>query len=155
MELHTVNDDHFDQIIKLIKTPEEMYLVYPSGTFPFDQRQLKKLQDTRAELTVGVVDGEVACFANLYDLTAGTSGFIGNIIVDSRHRAKGYGRLILSHMVEVLLGKYEAEPHLSVFGYNIPAINLYKSFGFRPYDVELRDDFNGNPVALFHMKYER
>lgn len=130
-----------------------MYLVYPNGRYPLDLDQLEHLNTVRHDLSVLIVNDQVAGFANIYDLKEGQSAFIGNVIVDETHRDKGYGLALIKHMKTLIEVKYNAVPHLSVFGGNSKAIMLYKSLGFEPYDVEARINYAGQQVALFHMRF--
>jgi ribosomal protein S18 acetylase RimI-like enzyme len=146
--------EHFAEIAALVKSPEELYLVYPSGHYPWDSLQLRQLAHMRSDLTVALVDGEVAAFANLYDVIPNQSAFIGNLIVSPRYKRMGIGRSLTVHMIEICEKKYRARPHLSVFGFNAPAILLYSSLDFKPYAVEPREDLKGEPVVLFHMRHD-
>jgi ribosomal protein S18 acetylase RimI-like enzyme len=154
LQFVAATEDHFADITALVRSPEELYLVYPSGRYPWDIAQLKRLAQLRSDLTVALVDGEVAAFANLYDLVPNKSAFIGNLVVSPGYKRLGIGRSLTLHMMEICEGTYRARPHLSVFGFNAPAILLYTRLGFTPYAVEPREDLKGETVALFHMRYE-
>jgi ribosomal protein S18 acetylase RimI-like enzyme len=148
----TATEEHFADIGSLVTSPEELYLVYPSGQYPWDTAQLKHLAQVRSDLTVALVDGEVAAFSNLYDVIPNDSAFIGNLIVSQRFKRMGIGMSLTSKMMDVCENKYRARPHLSVFGFNTPAILLYSALGFKPYAVEPREYLNGEKVVLFHMR---
>lgn len=141
----------FERIASLTKSPAELYLVYPSGQFPWDVAQLNALYTKRSDFTVAETDGQIAAFANLYQVKPGESAFIGNVIVDSAYRGLGIGRQLTQHMIRVCRDNYTAIPHLSVFGFNAPAMLMYAGLGFVPYAVEARQDLQGKPVALIHM----
>ena len=83
------------------------------------------------------------------------SAFTGNIIVSQSSRGFGFGRALTQHMVEVCNNIYKAEPYLSVFNHNTPALSMYQKLGFRPYAMEQRLNSDGDRVALLHMKYEQ
>jgi ribosomal protein S18 acetylase RimI-like enzyme len=58
-------------------------------------------------------------------------------------------------MVQLAFEKYRVpEVRISVFDSNVPALLLYGTLGFRPYDLEQRIDPEGNRVALIHMRLQ-
>jgi ribosomal protein S18 acetylase RimI-like enzyme len=154
LQFVAATEEHFSAIGSLVTSPEELYLVYPSGHYPWDRQQLKQLAQVRSDMTLALVDGEVAAFANLYDVKPNESAFIGNLIVSPRFKRLGIGKALTQHMMEICERAYQARPHLSVFGFNAPAVFLYSALGFKPYGVESREDLKGERVALFHMRYE-
>jgi len=146
----------FKKICDLIKSKEELFLVYPSGTYPLDEAQLIELNRIRKELTVVVRKNRIVGFANLYDYKEGGSAFIGNVVIDKGCRNQGLGREIVSHMLNMAFNKYRLpEVKISVFSENTSALLLYSSFGFLPYGIEERKNQEGNRVALIHMKMGR
>lgn len=154
MQFVAASEHHFAEVRCLVRSPEELYLVHPSGQYPWDIEQLKQLAQVRSDLTVALVDGEVAAFANLYDVKPNQSAFIGNLIVSPGFKRLGIGRSLTLHMMQICEREYQARPHLSVFGFNAPAILLYSGLGFKPYAVEPREDLNGASVVLLHMRHE-
>ncbi|MCP5205755.1 MAG: GNAT family N-acetyltransferase [Hahellaceae bacterium] len=143
--------NQFLEIATLPASAEELYLVYPSGHYPWSVEQLDKLYETRREFTVAVINGSVAAFANLYNVIPGKSAFIGNVIVADAYKGKGVGRALTGHMIRICTEKYGAAAHISVFGFNARAILMYASMGFTPYAVEARKNIAGESVALFHL----
>lgn len=141
-------------IANLVSSPEELYLVYPDGSYPWDTTQLDVLSETRPDFTVGIIQGVVVAFANLYHVIPNESAFIGNVIVSNNYKGRGIGKALTLHMVEISLSKYAATPYLSVFGFNSRALLMYSQLGFKPYDVEPRKKLSGEAVALIHMRYE-
>lgn len=148
-------EEDFDNICKLIKSKGELFLVYPSGSYPFTVSQVKELSEVRKELTVAVAGSEIIGFANLYNYEPGVLAFIGNVIIDEGYRGKGLGKEIVSYMLNKAREKYALpEIRISVFSENVPALLLYSGFGFMPYEIEERKNPKGNRVALIHMKKE-
>ena len=150
-------ENDYAGICCLIKTEDELFMVYPNGHYPLTIDQVKKLSQIRKELTVAVdEEGEVIGFANLYNFERGKTAFIGNVVIDPGYRGKGLGKAIISHILEKAFGHYDLpEVQISVFSENTPALFLYSSFGFVPYGIEERCDPKGKRVALIHMKLER
>lgn len=149
-------EDDFQGICSLITSKEELFLVYPSGKYPFTVEQIVELSKVRKELTVVVEDNKIIGFANLYNYESGKSAFIGNVVVDKKHRGKGLGKEIVLYMLKVGYEKLDLpELRISVFSENTPAMLLYSGLGFVPYEIEERKDFDSKRVALVHMKMER
>ncbi|MBT9311683.1 GNAT family N-acetyltransferase [Leptothoe kymatousa TAU-MAC 1615] len=146
-------ENHYGAIGNLVDSPEELYLVCPTGHYPWDEEQLQAIATQRQELTVGQIDSTIVAFSNLYDVVPQQSAFIGNVVVAKAHRGKGLGKCLIQHMAQVCQTKYQAWPHLSVFNNNTRALLLYTELGFRPYGVESKLDLNQDRVALIHMKY--
>ena len=155
MQITEAIEAQYKEIGSLISSPEELYLIYPSGRFPWDVAQLKQLAEIRSDFTVCIVQGEIAAFANLYDAAPGVSAFIGNVIVSEKHKGKGIGKALTLHMIDLCREKYRAVPHLAVFGFNARALLMYAGLGFVPYKAEPRKNLNGETVALIQMKYEQ
>lgn len=153
MELIPAIEQHYPAIGNLVTSPEELFLVYPSGYFPWDVEQLKAIAAVRHELTVGIVNGRVVAFSNFYDLVPHKSAYIGNVIVAPDYRGQGLGKTLIKHMMHACQEKYQAIPHISVFNGNTRALLLYAELGFTPYAVESKLNLTGNRVALIHMKY--
>ena len=153
IELREASARDYQEICDLIKSETELFMVYPTGTFPLDVKQLEDLSKERKDLTVAINDSKVIGFANFYNYVALKSAFIGNVVVKHRLRGKGLGRKIVSYMLDLAFKKHKLqEVHLSVFSHNIKALLLYSSFGFRPYDMEERRDHANKRAVLLHMK---
>ena len=153
MKLLPATEQHYVAIGNLVTSPEELYLVCPSGNYPWDVEQLKAIAAKRHSLTVGIVDDEIVAFANFYDLVPQTSAFIGNVIVAQSYRGRGLGKILIQHMVKTCQHKYKAVPHISVFNDNARALLLYSDLGFSPYAVEQKLNLGGDRVALIHMRW--
>ncbi|MCE2572359.1 GNAT family N-acetyltransferase [Motilimonas eburnea] len=155
MKFCSATTAHYDQIIDMVSSPEELYLFYPKGRYPLDSAQLDELFRLRSNFTVAIANGEVVGFANLYHICPEESAFIGNVLVSQAWRGKGLGKRITEYMCEVCMNEYQATPRLSVFNYNTRALLMYTQLGFKPYAIEQREGVNLEPVALIHMQYER
>ena len=156
MEIRAVKDSDFQGIINLVPTQEELFYVYPNGRHPFTIEQVRALAETRKELTVIVEDGKVIGFANLYNLDPPKSAYIGNVVVGRTARGVGYGRKLVSHMIDKAFEKYAVdEVRIAVFNDNTPALLLYASMHFEPYALEERKDPSDNRVVLIHMRLGR
>ncbi|HEC07355.1 MAG TPA: N-acetyltransferase [Thiolapillus brandeum] len=150
-------ENDYEGICSLIKTEDELFMVYPNGQYPLTVDQVRKLSQTREALTVAVDEvGNVIGFADLYNHEPGKTAFIGNVVVDPAHRGRGMGKAIVSHMLEKVFERYDLpEVRISVFSENTPALLLYSGCGFIPYEMEERRNPKGKRVALIHMRLER
>jgi ribosomal protein S18 acetylase RimI-like enzyme len=148
------DNTHYSDIVGLFTSPEELFLIYPSGTWPFDHTQLEKLARERSDLTVVLDSEQVIGFANLYRNISGDKVFIGNVVIAQDYRDHGIGRRLVCHMCETIFNHYASTVHISVFTFNTPALLLYASLGFKPYDIELRKMPNGDSAALLHMRLD-
>ena len=145
--------EDFEGICKLIKSKEELFLVYPNGKFPLTINQLEKLYKERKELSVIVENNEIIGFANLYNYVPEKYAFVGNVIIECIYRGRGLGKEIISYLTNIAQNKYNLpELRISVFSENTPAMLLYAGIGFVPYEIEERENSNGKRVALVHMK---
>ncbi|MCG8071811.1 MAG: GNAT family N-acetyltransferase, partial [Candidatus Thiodiazotropha taylori] len=135
-DITTADNTHFEGIVELFTTPEEFFLIYPSGTWPFDKAQLERLSRERRDFTVVLDTGRVIGFANLYTSIAGDRYFIGNVVISDTYRGQGIGRRLVRHMCDRIFDRYASTVYISVFTDNTPALLLYASLGFMPYDIE-------------------
>ncbi|WP_369163290.1 GNAT family N-acetyltransferase [Candidatus Thiodiazotropha sp. LNASS1] len=148
------DNTHFEGIIGLFTTPEELFLIYPSGTWPFDKAQLEKLARERSDFTVVLDNGRVIGFANLYTSIAGDRYFIGNLVISDAYRGQGIGRRLIRHMCDRIFERYASTVYISVFTDNTPALLLYASLGFMPFDIERRTTPKDDSAALLHMRLD-
>jgi len=143
----------YEGICQLITSEEEMFLIYPAGSYPLTIEQLDKLSVNRKELTVALAGKRIIGFANLYDVNKGEYAFIGNVVVDKRQRGEGVGKALIAYMLTKANEKYKLpQVRISVFSENTIALLLYGQFDFRPYEIEERLDKKGRRVALIHMR---
>lgn len=152
MKFIKATEAHFPEIVNLVSSPEELYLLFPSGHYPLDKSQLRTIFEARTNVTVGMINGQVAAFANFYNVRPGKLAFIGNVIVSEAYKGQGMGKAITQHMMNQCRTLFDAEPHLSVFGFNTRALLMYTNLGFKPYAVEPRTNLQGETVALIHMR---
>lgn len=145
---------HFSEIINLVSSPEELYLIAPAANYPWDIEQLEEIFRSRHNLTVAIVDDTVAAFADLYDVIPGDTAFIGNVIVSDQFKGKGIGKALIHYMNKICVFEHNAVPHISVFSLNSKALLLFKKIGFIPYEIEARKKLNDETVALIKMCYE-
>ena len=150
-----VSDDYQD-VCDLIPNEEELFLVYPKGSYPLTVEQMEALLRHRLEPTVLLVEGQVAGFADLYGYRKERSVFIGNVVIDRARRGSGLGRKIVLHLIDLAFQKYDLpRVRISVYNHNAAALLLYGSMGFEPYAMREERDFRGDRVALLHLSLKR
>ncbi len=152
MEFTSASEAHFEAISQLISSPEELYSVCPSASYPWDYNQINDISKVRSDLTVCLIDNQVVAFGNLYDVKPSESAFIGNIVVSEAYKGQGIGRALIEYLSLKCTEVYQAIPYLSVFNYNTRALLLYIKLGFEPYSAESRLSHDGETVVLLHMR---
>ena len=160
VQFRSATESDYQSICDLVTTKEELFLIYPDGTYPFSFEQLNTLAAVRKELTVALSGEAIVGFSNLYDYECQHSAFIGNVVVDKTMRGQGLGRKLIAFMLDLGFGKHQLqEVNISVFSHNIPALLLYAKFGFTPCQFEERENTQGQRMIMIHMtlpksKYE-
>jgi ribosomal protein S18 acetylase RimI-like enzyme len=148
-----VREEDLEMIVGFAVNEEELFYFYPKANFPLTAQQLRSSIDSRMDSTVVEMNGEVIGFANFYHWEDGGSCSIGNVVVNPHLRGRGAGRYLMKVMISLARSKYRArEIRVSCFNRNTSALLLYRSLGFLPFDVEDREDKQGNRVALVHMR---
>lgn len=156
MLIRNTHKNDYPSICDLVKTEEELFLVYPAARFPLTRQTLEHLAVKRLALTVLELDNTIVGFANLYDFTPGKQVFIGNVIIEDQQRGKGLGKMLVQHMLNTAFVELNvAKVHISVFNENTPALNLYHSLGFTPYAFEPRLSPAGDKLILIHNSLDK
>lgn len=155
MKFIPAQKEHFSDIARLAKSPEELFSFCVDGKFPWDAEQIEKIAQLRKNLTICEINGRVVAFGNLYDVIPGKQAFIGNLIVDRDFQGQGIGKRLVNHMIQICSDSHDAVAHLSVFNFNIQALLMYSRMGFEPYGVKPLQSPAGEPVALIHMRLNK
>lgn len=151
MQIIEAQQQHWQSITELVSDQQELFTISPKATYPWDLAQMQLLFTERVGHRVCVVDDRVVAYANLYDVETGHKAFIGNVIVANNYKGQGIGKQLVEYMIQLCQTTYLAQPHLSVFAFNDPALLMYSKLGFKPYQIEARTALNGEQVALIHM----
>ncbi|MFQ5643762.1 MAG: GNAT family N-acetyltransferase [Thiogranum sp.] len=148
--------DDYPAICRLFTSAEELFRVFPGGSWPFNLRQLHRIAEKRSDLTVATDAGKVVGFANLYGLLPRKRAFIGNVIVKASHRGQGTGRALVKYMLDRIFTYHELPlARIAVFEDNKPAFALYRQLGFKIVDRDTRQDPDGRKVVLLQMQLVR
>lgn len=146
------NNDLAD-ICKFPRDAEELFFIFPKAEYPLTVAQLEETLKNRFDPTVILCNEEIVGFANFYEVEENYYCSIGNVIVKSTYRNKGIGRYLINTMENIALQKYKvSEYRLSCFNTNTNGILLYSKLGYKPFDVEKRENKDGQHLALIKMK---
>lgn len=140
------------------QTAQELFFLYPKASFPLNDSQLAEAVSKRFDSTVVLRNQQVIAFANYYQREIGKHCAIGNVMVSPQVRGSGAGKYLLQVMIDRAFQEYHVgEVHISCFNENTVGLVLYPKFGFCPYAIEERLDYQGKRVALIQMRltYEK
>jgi ribosomal protein S18 acetylase RimI-like enzyme len=145
--------EDYPDISRLVDCAQELFQAFPSRYWPFTAKQVHRLAEQRSDLSVAVRGKTLLGFADLYDIRASESAFVGNLIVAREYRGAGIGECMLRYMLDKIHRGYDIpEARLSVFAENRPALALYTKLGFRIYASERRLNPPKQGVTLLHMR---
>ena len=154
MHLREVTEDDISDICRLPDTREELFYCFPRAAFPLSEAEVRQSIEKRSDSTVVEVEGRVVAFANFYRWEEGLCS-IGNVVVAADARGSGVGSCLIKHMVMLGFEKHRAKMvSVSCFNRNAAGLLFYPKLGFQPYDIEQRVDYNGDRVALIHLRVE-
>ncbi len=146
----------YQAICDMLPNEEESFLTYAQGKHPLTVEQVGALVAKRTEPTVMVLDGRVAGFANFYGHKEGRSVVIGNVVIDPSLRGKRLGELLVRHMIDVAFRKYGVpRVRIHVYNRNVAGLLLYRSLGFKPYNMKAKKDYKGDTVVLLSLALKR
>ncbi|WP_409345603.1 GNAT family N-acetyltransferase [Paenibacillus sp. MBLB4367] len=150
-----VHDD-FAAVCTFPRNAEELFYMYPKGTFPLSADQLAGAAEGRHLLTVLVgANDEVAGYANVYGLEAGELCWLGNVIVSPAHRGNGGAELLIRSMIghaQSVLGVKRLR--LVCHSTNARALLFYTRIGFKPYEIARMEDHRGQTIAAIRMELQ-
>lgn len=89
---------------------------------------IKNIQNKSLYISL-IQDGDcVACSSSVLE-----NGYaiIGNVVVDEKHRGKGYGRMLCETLLSCLKKEGVHTAYLQVVQTNTPAVKLYAGLGFK------------------------
>ena len=99
---------------------------------------------------VAEIDGHAVGYMGMWSLSG--EGHITNVAVGQNYRRQGIARALISHFIDIAKKENLEFMTLEVRASNIPAITLYKSFGFC--DVGIRKKYYENSEdALLLTKF--
>lgn len=149
-----VTENDLSALCILPKNEEELFYMFPKAVYPLDIDQIRTSINQRNDSMVLELDGEIIAFANFYKWGWEYCS-IGNFIVNSEYRGRGFGKVLISNMIEIAQTKYKTKKVcISYFEANMIAPKLYSSLGFKECGFELRKDKLDQEIKLINMEIE-
>ena len=112
-----------------------------------DKAVTKSLKDKNTIVIVAKSDKQIIGYgestiekAPNYVFTSNKIGFIGTIIINSKHRGRGVGKKILNELLKWLKSKKVKNIELEVNAYNDIGIAFWKNNNFFTYRLKMRRD---------------
>ncbi|MGD9950264.1 MAG: N-acetyltransferase family protein [Desulfobulbus sp.] len=131
----------------------ELFYFFPTAQYPLTPEQLSRTIAQRAAPTVVEDGGQVVAFADLFRLKNSHYTNIGNVMVAPEVRGRGVGQYLIKQMIATARTTFGARRvRVSCFNHNTPGLLLYARLGFVPYALEERVDWQGQRVALIHLR---
>jgi RimJ/RimL family protein N-acetyltransferase len=153
-EVREARREDFEHIAEFPKDRREAFFMYPKGSYPFSADQLYEVSLTRAIPTVILREDEVVGYANVYDWTEGESCWIGNVVVNPRHRGQGAGKFLIETMIKKAKEELKVkEINLVCHNVNTRALLLYHKIGFKPFGIKPIIDHENRDIAGILMRY--
>lgn len=112
---------------------------------------IPEVENKNAHYVVGVMaDGEVVCYGGFHAVE--DEAHITNIAVKDIYRGKGYGKFLLSELIEQAKNLGCNNITLEVKITNVPAINLYLSYGFKAEGIRPKYYSDGKDAVLMWLR---
>ncbi|SDZ10116.1 Acetyltransferase (GNAT) family protein [Evansella caseinilytica] len=146
-----VNED-YKTISLFPQDARELFFVYPKGSYPLTAAKLQEVAQSRVNPLVVLDNGVIVGYGNLYDVSEDEC-WLGNVIIRPSYRGKGVGRYLIETM------KAYAKSELSVKRFrlvchniNTKALLFYTKLDFKPFDVKVMTDNEGNEMIGIKME---
>lgn len=142
----------FSEIAKFPQNEEELFFMYPKGTYPITPQQLEIVARTRIMPTVVLHENEVVGYCNIYKVTE-ESSWLGNVIIKPSYRGSGVGKFLIETMKERAKAELKVK-YLRLVCHNINtnALLFYTKLGFRPFAMDILIDNKGNEIVGINME---
>lgn len=151
-----LEDKDLETICTFPQSVEELFFMFPKATHPLTPEQLLDIAENRHDLTVVLVNGVVAGYANFIEVHEGSHCSIGNLIIKPSERGVGAASYLVNTFVNMAFQRYASSyVRISCFNHNTAGLLLYYNLGFKPVDMEVRKGPDGKRVALIHMHLSR
>lgn len=151
--IRPAKEEDLEVIAGFPQNEEELYYMFPKAVYPLTAEQLLEAKRQRYDATMVTCNDEVVGYANFYEAIANQHCSIGNLVVHPQYRSQGVASFLIAAMEQLAHEKYNAtEVHISCFDANTKGLLLYAKLGYKPYDIERRIKYNGDPIALIEMK---
>jgi RimJ/RimL family protein N-acetyltransferase len=135
------------------ESEEELFFMFPAGTYPLTAEQIEETVKKRWCPTVVLHQNEVVGFANFYGYEEGKHCCLGNFIITKAHRGKGAAECLIRHMIEaakndmkvprLVLGCHHSNPRALLF---------YKKMNFSPFNLTKVTNRNQEIIVAINME---
>ncbi|QMV44704.1 GNAT family N-acetyltransferase [Cohnella cholangitidis] len=143
----------FQLIASFPQSKEELFYMYPKGTFPLTAEQLADAAYRRLSLTVAMDSDDIVGYSNLYNVAAGEDCWIGNVIIKPTSRGTGAASFLIQTMINRAAEEHQAKNvHLVCHNANSRALLFYHKLGFVPYEISPIEDSNQGKIAGIRMR---
>jgi len=150
----TLSED-LPSICSLPQSEEELFYMFPSATFPLQERQMKEILKKREGHTTFLYDDEIIGYANLYRFKDDDTPYIGHLILSKKYRGRGFGKEIIRIMIRKAYLLYKSNKiKIAVINENTHAFLLYTKLGFYPFKASLRFDKKREQKVLISMEMD-
>lgn len=147
--------EDFTTIALFPQNEQELFYMYPKGTYPINADELADVAAKRFLPTVITDRGEVVGYCNLYDVISGESCWIGNLIVSPESRGSGAAYYLVQTIIRRAAEEYRVKHiHLICHNTNTVALLFYYKLGFRPYDIKTMMDYRKQKIVGIKMRIE-
>jgi ribosomal protein S18 acetylase RimI-like enzyme len=151
-DYRNLNQDDFAIISTFPQSEQELFYMFPKGKYPLTPDQLQETAKYRCSPTVITFNNEIAGYSNLYDVQEGQDCWIGNVIINPKHRRIGAGTFLIKTMMRRASEEHRVkELKLVCHNTNTRALLFYYKLGFRPFDMKIMQDPNNNDIAGIKM----
>jgi RimJ/RimL family protein N-acetyltransferase len=134
---------------------EELFYMYPRGTFPLTVEQIKETSESRLYPTVLLHNDKVIGYANIYDSDEQKRYWLGNVIVSKEYRGKGAAESLIQTMKSLAKNELNATTlYLVCHNNNLRGLLFYSKLEFKPFDIVKLKGLTGQPLAGIDMKAE-
>ena len=148
-----VTAQDFPVVCSFAQNEEELFYLFPTATYPLTTDQLARTVAQRSAPTVVEDGGRVVAFADLFRVKYSGYTNIGNVMVAPHARGCGVGSYLIEQMIALAQATFGTRKvRISCFSRNTAGLLLYSKLGFVPYALEERTDWQGERVALLHLR---
>ncbi len=155
--IRPVTDNDLATVCGFIAGERETYYAFPDAAYPLTVAALRKFVESRSDPTVLMEDGAPIGFADLFNIKRNVQCYIGNVMIDKKHRGKGAGRRLIQEMIDIASSRHNVTRIvIPCWSENTTAVLLYTRLGFRPFDIYIKNhnDSEAVPVILFEKNLD-
>ncbi|MEK3724010.1 GNAT family N-acetyltransferase [Paenibacillus sp. FSL H8-0034] len=147
-----VRHEDFKIIATFPQNQEDLFYMFPKGIYPITPEQLEEVALIRFSPTVILYQDQVVGYCNFYKADEGKDCWLGNVIVNPEYRKIGIGTYLIQIMKNKAINHYKAqELKLVCHNTNTMALLFYYKQGFKPFDMNLVEDYKGDQIIRIIM----